>query len=47
LLAPAEAAELTKVVDTVAKAIEMRDFDARLRELEAQYSSASSLALQR
>jgi hypothetical protein len=42
LLAPAEAAELAKVVDTFAKAIEMRDFDARLRELEAQYSAASS-----
>ena len=42
LLSPAEAAELAKVVDTFAKAIEMRDFDARLRELEAQYSAASS-----
>ena len=41
-LAPAEAAELAKVVDTFANAIEMRDFDTRLRELEAEYSAASS-----
>ena len=34
VLAPAEAAELAKVVDTFAKAIETRDFDSRLRELE-------------
>ena len=42
VLAPAEAAELAKVVGTFANSIEMRDFDARLRELEAQYSAASS-----
>ena len=34
LLAPAEAAELAKVVDTFANAIELRDFDSRLRALE-------------
>jgi hypothetical protein len=34
LLAPAEAAELAKVVDTFANAIETRDFDSRLRALE-------------
>jgi hypothetical protein len=34
VLAPAEAAELAKVVDTFAKAIETRDFDSRLRALE-------------
>jgi hypothetical protein len=34
VLAPAEAAELAKVVDTFANAIETRDFDSRLRELE-------------
>jgi len=34
LLAPAEAAELAKVVDTFANAIEVRDFDSRLRALE-------------
>jgi hypothetical protein len=33
-LAPAEAAELAKVVDTFANAIETRDFDSRLRALE-------------
>jgi len=33
-LAPAEAAELAKVVDTFANAIEIRDFDSRLRALE-------------
>jgi hypothetical protein len=37
VLAPAEAAELAKVVDTFANSIEMRDFDVRRRELEAQY----------
>ena len=42
VLAPAEAAELAKVVGTFANSIEMRDFDARLRELEAQYSAAGS-----
>ena len=36
LLAPAEAAELAKVVDTFANAIETRDFDSRLRALEEQ-----------
>jgi hypothetical protein len=36
LLAPAEVAELAKVVDTFANAIEMRDFDSRLRALEEQ-----------
>jgi Family of unknown function (DUF5681) len=35
VLAPAEAAELAKVVDTFANAIETRDFDSRLRALEA------------
>jgi hypothetical protein len=35
VLAPAEAAELAKVVDTFAEAIEIRDFDSRLRALEA------------
>jgi len=35
-LAPAEAAELAKVVDTFANAIETRDFDSRLRALEEQ-----------
>ena len=34
VLAPAEAAELAKVVDTFANAIEVRDFDSRLRALE-------------
>jgi Family of unknown function (DUF5681) len=34
VLAPAEAAELAKVVDTFANAIEVRDFDSRLRVLE-------------
>ena len=34
LLAPAEAAELAKVVDTFANAIEVRDFESRLRALE-------------
>jgi hypothetical protein len=34
VLAPAEAAELAKVVDTFDTAIETRDFDSRLRELE-------------
>ena len=34
LLAPAEASELAKVVDTFANAIESRDFDSRLRALE-------------
>ena len=34
LLAPAEAAELAKVIDTFANAIEVRDFDSRLRALE-------------
>jgi hypothetical protein len=34
VLAPAEAAELAKVVDTFANAIEVRDFDCRLRVLE-------------
>ena len=37
VLAPAEAAELAKVVDTFAKAIEMRDFDSRLTALEKEY----------
>jgi len=31
---PAETAELAKVVDTFANAIEVRDFDSRLRALE-------------
>src|SRR5271166_6623984 len=35
-LAPAEAVELAKVVDTFANAIETRDFDSRLRALEEQ-----------
>ena len=34
LLAPAEAAELAKVVDTFANAIEMRDFVSRCGRLE-------------
>jgi len=34
VLAPAEAAELAKVVDTFANAIDTRDFDCRLRALE-------------
>ena len=34
LLASAEAAELAKVVDTFANAIEVRDFESRLRALE-------------
>jgi hypothetical protein len=34
VLAPAVAAELAKVVDTFDTAIETRDFDSRLRELE-------------
>ena len=38
VLAPAEAAELAKVVDTCAKAIEMRDFDSRLTALEKEYA---------
>ena len=38
VLAPAEAAELAKVVDTFAKAIEMRDFDSRLTALEKEYA---------
>ena len=33
-IAPPEAAELAKVVDTFANAIETRDFDSRLRALE-------------
>ena len=33
-IAPAEASELAKVVDTFANAIETRDFDSRLRALE-------------
>ena len=36
VLAPAEAAEVAKVVDTFANAIEVRDFDSRLRALEEQ-----------
>src|SRR6516225_2808551 len=38
VLAPAEAAELVKVVDTFAKAIEMRDFNSRLTALEKEYA---------
>ena len=38
VLAPAEAAELAKVVDTFAKAIEMRDFNSRLTALEKEYA---------
>ena len=34
VLASAEAAELAKVVDTFANAVEVRDFDSRLRALE-------------
>ena len=44
VLAPAEAAELAKVVDTFANAIEMRDFDSRLRALEDATAGESSLA---
>jgi hypothetical protein len=39
--APAEAAELAKVVDTFANAIEMRDFDSRLRALEDETAGES------
>ena len=41
VLAPAEAAELAKVVDTFANAIEMRDFDSRLRALEDETAGES------
>jgi len=34
VLAPGEAAELSKVVETCIRSIETRDFDARLRALE-------------
>ena len=41
VLAPAEAAELAKVVDTFVNAIEMRDFDSRLRALEDETAGES------
>ena len=34
VLAPGQAAELAKVIETFIKAIETRDFDSRLRALE-------------
>jgi hypothetical protein len=40
-LAPSEAAELTKVVETFIRAIETRDFDSRLRALEDAAAAAS------
>jgi hypothetical protein len=40
-LAPGEAAELARVVDTFVKAIETRDFDIRLRALEDAGAEAS------
>ena len=37
-ITPGEAAELARVVEIYARAVEVTDFDRRLRQLEQQYA---------
>src|SRR5262249_54529333 len=41
-ITPGEAAELARVVEIYAQAVEVTDFDRRLRELERQYKEADA-----
>ena len=41
-ITPGEAAELARVVEIYARAVEVTDFDRRLRELERQYKEADA-----
>jgi hypothetical protein len=41
-ISPGEAAELARVVEIYARAVEVTDFDRRLRELERQYKEADA-----
>jgi len=40
-ITPSEAAELARVVEIYARAVEVTDFDRRLRQLEQQYAESS------
>jgi hypothetical protein len=40
-ITPGEAAELARVVEIYARAVEVTDFDRRLRQLEQQYGESS------
>ena len=39
-ITPSEAAELARVVEIYARAVEVTDFDRRLRELEKEYAES-------
>ena len=41
-ITPGEAAELARVVEIYARAVEVADFDRRLRELEKQYAESDT-----
>ena len=41
-ISPGEAAELARVVEIYARAVEVTDFDRRLRELEKQYAESDA-----
>ena len=41
-ITPGEAAELARVVEIYARAVEVTDFDRRLRELEKQYAESDT-----
>jgi hypothetical protein len=41
-ITPGEAAELARVVEIYARAVEVTDFDRRLRELEKQYAESDA-----